>query len=502
MRTVLNPQLMLDEIDIGAIWLDPRSRDDIPQLLRGLQYIYTTPEVRAQVFDILQEVVPQRADGKGKASIHLGRPGMEQWRILVLGALRLNLNADYDRVAELANQHKTVRQMLGHPGWIDEKDATEYTLQTLKDNLHLFTPDILVRISEVVTRAGHELVKKNGLHRSSDGLSARVDSFVVETDVHYPTDIHLLWDAVRKIIQICARQCSGTEWRQSVFNQSQFKGMMRRIQNLKHSSAKDPVKREAKKAEIIQAHREYIERAAEYLRRARKTREELEKSAKTNLMLTFVLKELDEFMNHAERQIDQIRRRVLEGQTIPHEEKVFSLFEPHTEWISKGKAGVPQELGLAVAIVEDQHGFILNHRVMEKTTDSEVAVSLVEETRDRFGTLQSVSFDKGFHSSENQKKLEEFADRVVLPKKGNLNAAELEWETDPEFVRLRKRHSAVESGINALEHHGLDRCLDHGLAGFKRYVSLAVLSRNVLRLGQILRQQELHRKREPDRQAA
>src|SRR6185312_13158922 len=191
-------------------------------------------------------------------------PGMEQWRILVLGTIRLCLNADYDRVSELANEHKTIRKMLGHSGWRDETDDTEYTLQTLKDNLRLFTPEILVRINEVVVRAGHDLVKKKDFRKSSDGLSARVDSFVVETDVHFPTDINLLWDAVRKIIQICARFCvtrDNSAWRQSAFNLSQFKGMMRKIQNLKHSTSKDPAKREAKKAEISQAHREYIEKA-------------------------------------------------------------------------------------------------------------------------------------------------------------------------------------------------------------------------------------------------
>ncbi len=67
-------------------------------------------------------------------------------------------------------------------------------------------------------------------------------------------------------------------------------------------------------------------------------------------------------MAHATRQIDQIRRRVILGEVIAHEEKVFSIFEPHTEWISKGKAGVPVELGLKVCILEDQHQFILHHQ--------------------------------------------------------------------------------------------------------------------------------------------
>jgi hypothetical protein len=157
MRNVINPQLMLDEVDIGAIRLDPKSRDDVPQLLRGLQHIYTLPDLRERVFAILREVIPQRTTGEGKADAGTGRPGMEQWRILVLGVVRLGLNADYDRIHDLVNQHGTLRQMLGHGDW---SDKTEYKLQTLKDNLRLFTPEILDRINQEVVKAGHVLVKK------------------------------------------------------------------------------------------------------------------------------------------------------------------------------------------------------------------------------------------------------------------------------------------------------------------------------------------------------
>ena len=79
---------------------------------------------------------------------------------------------------------------------------------------------------------------------------------------------------------------------------------------------------------------------------------------------------------------------------------------------------------------------------------------------------------------------------MVLPRKGKLSQANKQLESETEFVQLRQKHSGVESAINALEHHGLDRCPDHGLDGFKRYVALAVVSRNIQRLGAILRQQE------------
>ena len=154
MRQIIDPQLKFGEQDISRIVLDARSRDDIPRILRALQYIYVTPEVRAQVFAILAEVLPRSSDGQSAVNPETGRPGMAQWKILVLGVLRLGLNADYDRIQELANQHATIRQMLGHGGWADD---TRYSLQTLKDNLRLFTPDILDRINQVVVAAGQAL---------------------------------------------------------------------------------------------------------------------------------------------------------------------------------------------------------------------------------------------------------------------------------------------------------------------------------------------------------
>ena len=483
MRQIIDPQLQFGQQDISAIALDFKSRDDIPRILRGLQYIYTTPEVREEVFAILAEVLPERKDGEGKVSADTGRPGMEQWKILVLGALRLGLNADFDRIQELANQHNTIRQMLGHGDWADE---TSYSLQALKENLRLFTPEILDRINQVVVRAGHQLVKKNADER----LNIRCDSFVVETDVHYPTDLNLLLDAVRKCIEICAALCNEeglSDWRQSAYNIRQLKKLYRRIQRLKRSRSKDPKKREARQGEIEQACRDYLALAEQFLARAHDSRARLHIDY---ALPDALLAELDAFLAHGERQVDQIHRRVLRGERIPHDEKVFSVFQPHTEWISKGKAGVPVELGLRVAICEDQHGFILYHQVMEKSTDDRIAVALVKETCVRFPEVDSASMDKGFHSPANQTGLAEIVELPVVPKKGKRTAAEIERESDPEFIRLRRRHSGVESAINALEAHGLDICRDHGLDGFERYVALAVVGRNLHRIGAVLLEQE------------
>lgn len=156
MRQIEPRQLQLEEIKIQDIVLDVKSRDDIPKILKGLQYIYSTPSVREDVFEILKQVIPKDEEGQPVSS-STGRPGMEQWNILVMGVLRLGINADYDRLQELANQHKTVRLFLGHDAINDD---TYYTVQRLRDNLRLFTPEILDQINQVVVNAGHSLVKK------------------------------------------------------------------------------------------------------------------------------------------------------------------------------------------------------------------------------------------------------------------------------------------------------------------------------------------------------
>jgi IS5 family transposase len=307
--------------------------------------------------------------------------------------------------------------------------------------------------------------------------------------VDYPTDIRLLTDAVRRVIMLCGQAGKKYEidgWRQYEHNYQCIKNLYQRAQKLKPSSSKDEDKKEAKKQQIIEAHEALIALCQVFLGRAEITLAELEVLPLTELLI----EEIQCFMAHADRQIDQIQRRVVNGETIPHEEKVFSVFEEHTEWIQKGKAGVPVELGLRVCILEDEMGFILHHKVMERQTDDKVAVEMVTETQAQFPQLRLCSFDKGFYTKENREQLQGILDKVVLPKKGRWSKQDRLIESEEEFVAARKQHPAVESAINALEVHGLDRCLDHGLDAFKRYVALAVVGRNIQKLGSILLQRE------------
>ena len=179
MRLVQNVQMRVGEVDISQIQFDPKSRDDVPKILKGLQHIYVTESLRSSIFELLEKEISPTVSKSN------GRPGMTLWKILVCGVLRLDLNADYDRLHELVNQHLRLRQMLGH----GEFDRELYHFQTLKDNVALLTPELLDKINQVVVRGGHVLLKKSG----DEALRGRCDSFVVETDVHYPTDINRLY---------------------------------------------------------------------------------------------------------------------------------------------------------------------------------------------------------------------------------------------------------------------------------------------------------------------
>lgn len=483
-REILKQQMEIGEAAIEAIKFDPKSRDDIPKILKGLQYIYLTESVRKPIFKLLEEKILPDVNKK------TGRPGLSLWKILVMGVLRLDLNCDYDRLQELVNHHDTVRQMLGHGDYFDKEP---YDMQTLKDNVKLLTPELLAEINEVIVTAGHELLGKK---KESEPLRGRCDSFVVETDVHFPTDINLLFDAVRKVIQQTAQLSERhgfSDWRQHTFNVKQVKRLMRIVQKKKRASGKSPEQKARVEAMIQQVHQALINLSQKFLNKSEETQRKIAETTTLNTIDIAIIESIQNFKQHAVRQIDQIERRVLQGEVIPHEEKVFSLFQPHTEWISKGKAGVPVELGLRVCVMEDQHQFILHHNVMEKMTDDQVAIEMVDKTRAAFPNLASCSFDKGFHSPENQEELAKRLEVVALKRKGKLSQKTQAIESSEPFRKARKKHAAVESAINALEVHGLDKCPDHGIDGFKRYVALAIVARNIHRIGAILHQREQKR---------
>jgi len=142
-------------------------------------------------------------------------------------------------------------------------------------------------------------------------------------------------------------------WRQHQKNYKKIKSLCLKISRLKHSSSKDEEKKKVRAKRIEQVYKTYMEVSKEYIEKSKKTIKDFMEGEISNSNLSTVehvalyvkIEETEEFIKDAERQIDQIERRIIKGEKIPHDEKLFSIFEKHTEWISKGKSGVPQELG-------------------------------------------------------------------------------------------------------------------------------------------------------------
>lgn len=161
MRKRFEQQTSLSATPIPEVKIDSKSRHQLPKLLAGLQYIFVTPELNEEVFEILEKAV--LSDKK-----QTGRLGMSLWEILVLGSIRLNMNMDYDFLYDQANNHKAIREMLGvHTKESFYEEGKYYPLQTLKDNVRLLDEPTLQAISLVVVKAGHELKKKRKKNRRS-----------------------------------------------------------------------------------------------------------------------------------------------------------------------------------------------------------------------------------------------------------------------------------------------------------------------------------------------
>lgn len=304
--------------------------------------------------------------------------------------------------------------------------------------------------------------------------------------MHYPTDINLLFDAMRKAIEVTASYAVANKlpnWRQYQFNVRTVKRAMRKIQKMNRSTSKQIEKKLKREKEIYQCYKDYVKLSQKYIKKVQQTLEQPVGSGASNLAQSTII---CEYIDYATHQIDLIQRRNFNGEKIPHKDKIHSIFQSHTEWINKGKAGIPVELGLRVCIVEHPSGYILHHKVMQNETDSNIVVAIIKETQKLFPWFKGCSFDKGFHSPDNQIELANILDDLILPKKGKCNKVEAQREGHEEFRIARRKHSAVESGINALENHGLDICLDHGIVGFKRYVAMAVVARNIQKLGSVL----------------
>ena len=474
MRQRFESQPAFHLVPIERIVLPVGSRDELPPILAGLQWIWCHPALREDIFQLLE-----RAVLAGKKAT--GRPGMELWQILVLGVVRLGLNADWDRMEYLANYDLLLRQMLGVSSDPWAKSPQLFNHQTLRDNVALLDEAVLQEINARVAAAGREVFHpKSG---PAPALAIKVDTYVLETDVHFPTDLNLLFDAGRKCLDLIEKYREQFDyrlegWRKLEDWRRRFKAAERVASKVVFGGGKDKEKR------VRAVIGDYLEIGHELCAKV---------SASLLSLCDQPVEErqwetLAYFEQMLAKHLDLVDRRLLRGQTIPAAEKVYSLFEPHTEWINKGKLHPSVELGHRLLIATDQNQLIQDYDVPVGGADVNQSIPVVSRLLGRYGdqAIQSISFDKGFTRQEDRELLQLYIPAVVMPKRGKKNAEETEREKSKKFVALRRRHSAVESQINALEHHGLDRCLDIGLEGYRRYVGYGVLAYNLHQIGRHL----------------
>ena len=154
--------------------------DDIPALAAGLKKVFTTPSYSERIFELLENKIL-----KGKQ--RTGRPGMTLWQAFVLGQFRLGLNIDYDRLHTMANDSSTLRQLLGVESTDCNPDKFEFEYQTIVDNTKLLDDATLREINTIIVGMGHDVFKKKRMA----ALQLKTDSFVVKSNVHFPTDYNL-----------------------------------------------------------------------------------------------------------------------------------------------------------------------------------------------------------------------------------------------------------------------------------------------------------------------
>ena len=454
----------------------------LPELCAALREIFISPQMNAKIFEILEKKI-----SKGKQKT--GRPGMDLWQVFVLAQVRLCMNISYDELYDLSNHHTMIRQIMGIESDFGH-EKVKFSYRSIIDNVDLLDDQMVKEINDVIVEFGHEVFKK----KEDTALRLKTDSFVVESNVHFPTDYNLLWDSARKSIDMVnkfqEKYCL-EGWRKIKNWRKELKNKMRALGQASASGGKGKQERLKTTAQA------YLTKAKALFLKLDNSKNSLPQLDVVDLVIYM---ELERFLQLLQKHIDLLERRIIKGEEIPHGEKMFSIFEDYTEWITKGKMRPNVELGKKVAITTDQYHLIIDYRIMEHQADSEIVKDVAEEII-RHNKVGSWSFDKGFWHKDNKAFLADRVEKVIMPKKGKCNKIEAEEEKQPLFKKLRNKHSAVESNINELEHRGLNRCPDKGYGHFKRYVGLAICAYNLRRIGAGLISQEI-KAREKLKQAA
>lgn len=309
------------------------------------------------------------------------------------------------------------------------------------------------------------------------GRKLRMDGMVVATNIHHPTDSSLLADGVRVLGRTLsqARQLLGEKL-----------GLPQRLFRNRTRSAKQAARQIAKgsrlgKAAIARHYRQLLQVAQATVKQVQQVVAAIQLQANKDGQRLIDI--CHTFLPRLEQVIDQTRRRVFAGQTVPAAEKLVSLFEPHTDIIRRGKANKPTEFGHKVWLGEVEGGFIAHYSTLAgNPADDQQWRPTLNQHVDLFGHPPwQASADRGVHSADNEQFAHELGvKRIVLPQPGKKSEARRDHERQGWFWRGRRFHAGVEGRISVISRkHGLDRCRDKGENGFHRWVGWGVIANNL-----------------------
>ena len=343
------------------------------------------------------------------------------------------------------------------------------------------TPETLLCLNEAVVRASVGL----GLE---DGKKLRVDTTVVETDVHFPTDSRLLWDSVRVITRLVERLQkqlpAGT-----VAVTIRTRSARRRMQEIQRMTPKQRHDRQAPK------YRELLRTTEQVVRDARVAVERAKQAPQGELLhglrVDALSSEIERYCDLAGRIVDQARRRVLQGEQVPNDQKVFSIFETHTDLIIRGKARKPVEFGHKVFLAESRCGLITQYRILDGNPSDEdhVAPSLSGHKKIFGAAPQLLAGDRGFYSPAYLAACKQAGvTQECIPQRGGHRTAErLAHEKSRGFRSGQRFRAGIEGRISVLlRGRGLRRCPLEGRQRFELFVGAAVLANNLMVIGALL----------------
>src|SRR5246127_2999160 len=343
------------------------------------------------------------------------------------------------------------------------------------------TPQTLRLINDLVIKAAVAM----GLE---DGSKLRVDTTVVATDIHHPTDNTLLWDVVRVVTRLVGRLASTIERPIKGFRDRTRAARRRMLAIQRMTTTQRQTQQRGKYRELIGIAEEVVERARRGLRHTRKVRA---KDVPSQLALEELRRQIEHYCGLGERVIDQARRRVLQGEQVPNAEKIYSIFEPHTDLIKRGKVQTPVEFGHKVFLAESAQGLITQYEVVEgNPNDGQHVQPSLQRHKESFGhASQLYSSDRGFFSEQNVKSCKQDGVKVVcIPQCGGKKTAKREaYEKSSDFKKGQRFRAGIEGRISVLfRGRGMKRCLAEGRERFELWVGAAVLANNLMRIAALL----------------